>query len=442
MFELLLQKKVSAMASNTDDDYGIVNDHVILFTTIVPTTTTTTTTILMTTSSTSAIMNIEHDNHLPFKHNGTQNNKSERQQQQQQQQEGIESNMTSKNRTELKPDPEYVYFRTTARFWVQRVLVPTIMVIGTVGNVITIMIMTRRRMRSSTNWYLAALAIFDLIYLIFTLILSWKHYPNAHDVDYYLYWYMFPFSMMIADASSNTSVWLTATFTIERYIAVCHPIKGKVICTESRAKKIIFCVVLICVSVTIPTPFEWVVVEVTDTKTNQIRMEAKFSDFGENETYRSIYYQLNVFLFVLLPLVLLVIFNTFLIRSVHQSNQMRTKMVMAKDSPYQPSKNDSTMASSPSSSRQETRITIMLIAVVILFILCQTPNACIMVYNTFPQSEHNPNEEYLLTGLSNIGNFLMALNAAGNFILYCLLSQKYRRTFVNMFCPCLAPNQK
>lgn len=103
--------RVSAMASNIDDDYGIVNDHVIPFTTIVPTTTTTTTTILMTTSSTSAIMNIEHDNHLPFKHNGTQNNKSERQQQQQQQQEGIESNMTSKNRTELKPDPEYVYFR-------------------------------------------------------------------------------------------------------------------------------------------------------------------------------------------------------------------------------------------------------------------------------------------------------------------------------------------
>lgn len=73
-------------------------------------------------------------------------------------------------------------------------------------------------MRSSTNWYLAALAIFDMIYLIFTFILSLKHYPNAHDINYYLYWYMFPFSMMITDAASNTSVWLTVTFTIERYI--------------------------------------------------------------------------------------------------------------------------------------------------------------------------------------------------------------------------------
>lgn len=92
------------------------------------------------------------------------------------------------------------------------------MLVGIIGNSITMVIMTRRRMRSSTNWYLAALAIFDMIYLIFTFILSLKHYPNAHDINYYLYWYMFPFSMMITDAASNTSVWLTVTFTIERYI--------------------------------------------------------------------------------------------------------------------------------------------------------------------------------------------------------------------------------
>ena len=90
------------------------------------------------------------------------------------------------------------------------------MVIGVLGNSVTMAIMTRRRMRSSTNWYLAVLAMFDMIYLIFTFVLSLKHYPNAHHVDYYYYWYTFPFAMMITDASSNTSVWLTVAFTIER----------------------------------------------------------------------------------------------------------------------------------------------------------------------------------------------------------------------------------
>lgn len=115
-----------------------------------------------------------------------------------------------------------------------------------------------------------------------------------------------------------------------RYIAVCHPIKGKVICTESRAKRVIFCVFIICVSITLPTPFEWVVYEHTDPLTNSTRMKVAFSELGQNATYKSIYYHTTVFLFVLLPLVLLVIFNSFLIRSVHQSTKQRRKMVMGK----------------------------------------------------------------------------------------------------------------
>ncbi|KAH7638601.1 class a rhodopsin-like protein g-protein coupled receptor gprnna13-like protein [Dermatophagoides farinae] len=375
----------------------------------------------------------------------------------------------------IGPDIEYIHFRDGTRFWVQRVLVPIIMIIGIIGNSITMIIMTRRRMRSSTNWYLAALAIFDMIYLIFTFILSLKHYPNAHSIDYYYYWNLFPYFTMITDASSNTSVWLTVTFTIERYIAVCHPIKGKIICTESRAKRVILCVFIICLSVTLPTPFEWIIVERFDNQTQSQSLEAEFSELGNNQTYRNIYYHMTVFLFVLLPLILLVIFNSFLIRSVHISNRERSRMIMGKEKQTKKSNNRKTTISTSgklisssssssntnananmyvpstttsasanatavtsSSSRQEIRITIMLIAVVILFIICQTPTAVILVYTAFNQYDGESNNGCILVALSNIFNLLMSINSAGNFVLYCLLSQKYRRTFVNMFCPCLA----
>ncbi|KAF8768339.1 FMRFamide receptor-like [Argiope bruennichi] len=311
-------------------------------------------------------------------------------------------------------------FLLTTRFWVQRILVPSIMTIGIVGNVVTIVIMTRRRMRSSTNNYLAALAIFDMMYLIFTFILSLSHYPRIPDSDHFVYWRLKPFILMLTDTCSNTSVWLTVTFTVERYIAVCHPMKGKVFCTESRAKKAIVAVFLFCFAFTIPTPFEWKVIERTDQTTNHTTLALDHSEMGKNYLYKTIYYWLTVVFFIFVPFILLAIFNSFLIRSVHLSKVQRSSMTRGENS----------------DNSQENKITIMLIAVVILFFICQLPTACHLLYSTLHEN-FDLKQLYLLRGLGNIFNFLMSLNAAGNFVLYCLLSQKYRRTFIQIFCPCL-----
>lgn len=40
----------------------------------------------------------------------------------------------------------------------------------------------------------------------------------------------------------------------------------------------------------------------------------------------------------------------------------------------------------------------------------------------------------LISVLNNIFNLLMTINAASNFILYCLLSDKYRKTVKTLFC--------
>lgn len=56
--------------------------------------------------------------------------------------------------------------------------------------------------------------------------------------------------------TGNTSVWLTVSFTLERYIAVCHPMKGKLICTENRAKSIIAIIYILCIVSAASTTFE------------------------------------------------------------------------------------------------------------------------------------------------------------------------------------------
>lgn len=84
----------------------------------------------------------------------------------------------------------------------------------------------------------------------------------------------------------------------------------------------------------------------------------------------------------------------------------------------------------------EIRITITLIAVVMMFLVCQSPTAATLIYKIFNEPEPNTDAETLLRALGNIFNFLVAVNASCNFLLYCALSDKYRKLFVLTFCRC------
>lgn len=126
----------------------------------------------------------------------------------------------------------YETFLDGSRFWIQKVLLPLVVTIGIIGNGknvsttiyipcpiapelifefkifflgVTVVVLTRRRMRSSTNTYLTALAISDLLYLIFVFTLSLEHYPNNHSLNFYHYWAYYRFGIWFVDATSKIS---------------------------------------------------------------------------------------------------------------------------------------------------------------------------------------------------------------------------------------------
>lgn len=89
------------------------------------------------------------------------------------------------------------------RFVVQIILVPMVIVIGVCGNIITIAVLTKRHMRSSTNFYLTALALSDMLYLLLFFSLSLQHHPGMHEPHTWFYWHYTPFAMWLVDASSE-----------------------------------------------------------------------------------------------------------------------------------------------------------------------------------------------------------------------------------------------
>lgn len=109
--------------------------------------------------------------------------------------------------------------------------------IGIVGNVMVILVvLTTKHMRNPTNCYLVSLAVADLMVLTAaglpniteSLFGQWVYgYAGCLSITYFQY------------LGINASSCSITAFTIERYIAICHPIKAQFLCTLSRAKKII-----------------------------------------------------------------------------------------------------------------------------------------------------------------------------------------------------------
>ncbi|ENN70939.1 hypothetical protein YQE_12341, partial [Dendroctonus ponderosae] len=92
---------------------------------------------------------------------------------------------------------------------------------------------------------------------------------------------------------------------------------------------------------------------------------------------------------------------------------------------------DAFLASSENAAiSNENRITIMLIAVVVMFLICQSPTASYLIYYNFypPVSGRDKNIQS-----SNVFNALLTVNAACNFLLYSIMSKKFRSTFKQLF---------
>lgn len=111
---------------------------------------------------------------------------------------------------------------------------------GVVGNVMVILVvLTTPHMRTPTNCYLLSLAVADL------MVLTAAGLPSITDsiVGSWVFGRYGCLSITYLQyLGINASSCSISAFTIERYIAICHPIKAQFLCTLSRAKKIILLV--------------------------------------------------------------------------------------------------------------------------------------------------------------------------------------------------------
>lgn len=122
--------------------------------------------------------------------------------------------------------------------------VPFITLAGTIGNVLSVLVFVRTKLKKlSSSYYLAALSISDTGFLLCNFI-QWINTLNINIYNRDGFCQLFTF---LSSICTVLSAWLVAAFTVERFIAVRYPLKRQTMCTVRRAKSVL--IVLVCISV-------------------------------------------------------------------------------------------------------------------------------------------------------------------------------------------------
>jgi hypothetical protein len=291
-----------------------------------------------------------------------------------------------------------------------------IIVLGMIGNSLSIVVLTRKAMHTSTNCYLLALAIWDTVVIICTLLLMTLP-PLSQEFRNHVMPYVVVIVYPLALTAQMSTLWLTVSFTVERYIAVCHPLQAARMCTVARARVVIVTVSAVSILFNLTRWFEYRVqfCDSSECENNASKIYFEQTEFGKNNDYKQVYFfWFYLLVMFIVPLTSLSVLNIFLILAVRQSQIQRKDMNVRQS--------------------RENNVTIMLVSIIIVFIICQIPA---LIYNlAWAIDIDTVQTECGWNVLSVFRNFMVTLNSCVNFILYCALGQKFRHTCIRSFCRC------
>lgn len=307
---------------------------------------------------------------------------------------------------------------------------PIVCMFGIIGNVLNLAILTRRKLRKSyrtveqsANVCLIALALSDLMFCLFafpTTFLPTHYYKSKGFILYYGM-----YSTAIINMFIMSSTWLTVTMATERYIAICHPLNNRCFMTLSKTKRSITLVYILSMLFNIPVLWRYQIqpvmcgeqllergITINLNETMEWYM-LKQVPLGDNTLLANTYRVMWAIVGNFIPLILLVGFNICICRKIHKSYKLRQKFHCKPD------------VKDPGST-----LTITLIVIVVMFFILVAPSE--IVLHVAQMTDNQDNTTYRTVEV--IMNFLQSVNFSVNFILYCIISQSFRKTLRHIVC--------
>ena len=291
---------------------------------------------------------------------------------------------------------------------------PVIVVAGTFGNIMIMLLMGRQRSESAMNVFFVALAASDLTLIWFGTFDLWMEYTtgfplyNAHNVTCKL-------SVVITYISGIVSVWLLAVMTLQRAASVLWPHRVNIMFTLKTAKR--YTVGIVSIVFLLSSHFFYGAVLAPSyngsvTTCSYPNLAPEYNFFRE-----FIWTWIDALLFSLLPFAILISSNSVLIWKVSDSVR-KARATLASGQSDQLS----------SRTKKVSSLTVTLIVVSVVFFLLTGPMSLSLIIAPFGTDKEKQSEKEFR--INELIYWLLTLmwdsNSAVNFYLYCLTGTKFR----------------
>ena len=301
-------------------------------------------------------------------------------------------------------------------YMIDRYITSWVCVLGVTGNVINLFVLSQKclranmgRMEKCAHVGLMALAVSDLLYCAVSFPQTLMDRTSIGSPHFDLWVLYRTYSNAFINCFLVSSSWLTVSMAVCRYLAICHPIFARQYLGVTTSQTIVLLV--FALSILFNLPRFWMK-QVSFIKcVGEGRYYFTMPGYMErNNTAHVVYMWLYFILGILLPIIVLLYCNIYLIKALKVSNKLRKEH----------------------STNSETThvVTLTLSTIVILYIVLVGPAELVIFWKPFVTE--NP----LKYGIAlRICNALQMWNFAINFILYCIINVQYRLALKNMICP-------
>ena len=297
--------------------------------------------------------------------------------------------------------------------WTLRLIFIVVFIVGVIGNsVVCVAVIRRKRMRTSNNIFTFNLALCDLLNVMIFLPTQMAAFENNHN------WatgdFMCRVSYTLVPLCLSASIGTLLAITSDRYRAIAYPMKPRL---SGKKIKIILSIIWIS-SFLICFPLI-VVAGLIFPEPGKVYCDELWPD----PIYSEIYWNFIFVIQYVLPLAIIVVLAVLIAVKIRKNSAIQML----------PKSSQVIAAAVRQRMKQTSKITNMLIALVILYAICMLPQHIVFLWYSYGDLANSKYRIYVL----RFANVFPMANSALNPIAYGTLNKEFKKVFKSFFnCEC------